>query len=289
MWLILCIASTIIAGLISIFTKKCTNKNENMKGINILSILIYHVFFLCVILISEPKIFLQFNFADLVKILPLAITQTVGAVSYYMSIKNSLVSTTAPITRAKAVVPLILGLVIINENLSIMQILLSVGLIALTILVSKSNKVETSSSKKGIIYAYGFVLFSGVSNFLNKVYINIYHDPLVIAFYFAITIIFSVLIYTIFTGQFSLLDVRRINAKRFFFMFVFLDFLSSLLIRFSLIDGPVSIVYVIESSAIIVTILASRLILKEKIPWRKALLITGIIICVVGLAISSYL
>ena len=63
-----------------------------------------------------------------------------------------------------------------------------------------------------------------------------------------------------------------------------LDVSSSIFNRFALLDGNVSIVSVISTSSIIITILASRLILREKISWKKYLIILGIFICVLILS-----
>ena len=67
-------------------------------------------------------------------------------------------------------------------------------------------------------------------------------------------------------------------------MQLLLDVSSSIFNRFALLDGNVSIVSIISTSSIVITILSSRFILKEKISWRKYLMILGIFICVLILA-----
>ena len=60
---------------------------------------------------------------------------------------------------------------------------------------------------------------------------------------------------------------------------------SSIFNRFSLLDGNVSITSVINSSSIVITLIAARFILKEKLGWQKYIMIFGITICVFILAI----
>ncbi len=158
-------------------------------------------------------------------------------------------------------------------------------LIILTILVAKGEKGQVKRAEtKGIIAAYGFVLFNGISGFLNKVYINIFYDPLIVVFYYALMGLILVILYCLFTNNWKNLNITKINLKGYFFLHAILDLGANLCQRFSLIDGQVSTVSVITSSSIVITTLASRFILKEKITWKKYLMIFGIFICVLGLA-----
>ena len=93
------------------------------------------------------------------------------------------------------------------------------------------------------------------------------------------------MIYTIITRQWHNIDFRKIDAKKYFFLQSALDVTSSIFNRFSMLEGNVSIISVIETSSIVVTILASRMILKEKITWKKYLMIIGIFLCVLLLAL----
>lgn len=65
-------------------------------------------------------------------------------------------------------------------------------LVILSILVSKNNnkeKIDKKLEQKAIIYSYGFVLFNGISNFINKIYVTKYQDPLYVVFNYAVIII----------------------------------------------------------------------------------------------------
>ena len=92
-------------------------------------------------------------------------------------------------------------------------------------------------------------------------------------------------VYFLITKQWNYLDIRKINAKRFFILQSLLDVLSSIFDRIALLNGNVSVISVISTSSIAITIIASRLILKEKITLKKYLMILGIFICVLTLAI----
>ena len=134
------------------------------------------------------------------------------------------------------------------------------------------------------MYSWGVVFFYGISDFINKVYITEYQSPLYVMFNYAIIIIIGIFTYCLITKKWNYIDIRKINNKRFFILQLLLDVSSSIFNRFALLDGNVSVVSVISTSSIIITILASRLILKEKISYKKYLMILGIFICALVLS-----
>ena len=131
----------------------------------------------------------------------------------------------------------------------------------------------------------GFVIFNGISNFINKIYVTEFQNPLYVVFNYAIVIIIGILVYCLITKQWNYIDIRKINSKKYFILQSLLDATSSIFDRFALVNGNVSTISVISTSSIVVTLLASRIILKEKITLKKYLMILGIFVCVLALAI----
>lgn len=286
MWLYLCLISTVLSGFTSIAMKKCS-KNNNSITLSLVGMLISDIVYILIGLFFTDVIH-SFDIMDLIKIAPLTIIQMLGYVCGILAIKYASVSTVAPIRKGNTVVTLLLGILILKDNLSYIQLIFAAILIVLTILLAKNGDKKSDKSEiKGILFAYGFVVFNGISGFLNKVYINIYESPLIVVFYYALMGAIIVLLYCLFTNRWKYLSLRKISLKRFFLLHSALDLGANLCSRFSLIDGQVSTVSVITSSSIIITTLASRFILKEKITWKKYLMIFGVFICVLMLAIMK--
>ena len=152
---------------------------------------------------------------------------------------------------------------------------------------SKNNKekIDKKLEQKAILYSYGFVIFNGISNFINKIYVTEYQNPVYVVFNYAVITIIGILIYCLITKQWNYIDIRKINTKKFFILQSLLDASSSIFDRISLLYGNVSVISVISTSSIAITIMASRFILKEKITLKKYLMILGIFICVLILAL----
>ena len=287
MWFNLCIISTIISGLSGIVMKKYT-KNNNLKSVTFLGLLYYHIISLIISIVVYPKCLEEFNLLNIVNIMPLILTQSFGYLFAILSVKYLYISTSSSIHKLKAIITLILGILILNEDINITQIIISILLIFFTIIINLVDKKEEKGKKtnnKGVIYAYLFVLLNGISSFLNKVYVNEYESPFIISFYFAIAIIFFILIYCMITKKWEDIDIRKLNQKQYFLTHSFMDAISTIIDRLSLIDGPVSIVYIITSSSILISTIASKFILKEKTSYKKWIIIVCIFACIVGLGI----
>lgn len=287
MWLYYCILSTIIWGFVAIAIKKCSNNEP--KRIAITGMLMYHSIILIFSIIMNPEILSKITIIDIIKMLPGIAIQSLGFYCSISAIKYSKVAVTTAIQKAQVIVTFALGVIVLQENCTILQFILSAILVILSIMVAKNKdndkeRVDKKIKQKAILYSYGVVIFYGISDFINKIYVTEYQDPLYVMFNYAVIIIMGILIYCILTKKWEYIDIRKINSKKYFILQSLLDVSSSIFDRFALIDGDVSVISVISTSSIVVTILASRFILKEKISWKKYLMITGILICVFGLA-----
>lgn len=287
MWLYWCLLSTVISGFVSIALKKCSN-NES-KRIGIMGLLCYHSIMILVSLIAHPEFISRLNITDIIKMLPGIIIQSIGFYCSISAVKYGKVAITSSIQKAKVVVTFLLGIIILKEDCTTLQLIISVILIILSIMVAKNKentvkKIDQKLEKKAILYSYGFVLFNGVSNFINKIYVAEYQNPLYVVFNYAVIIIIGIFTYCLITRQWNYINIKKINAKRFFILQSILDVSSSIFDRFALLDGNVSAISVISTSSIVVTILASRFILKEKITLKKYIMILGIFVCVLILA-----
>lgn len=287
MWLYYCLLSTVIWGFVAIAIKKCSNNEP--KRIAIMGMLIYHCAMILISLITNSQIIASINVIDMIKMLPGIIIQSVGFYCSISAIKYGKVAITSSIQRTQVIVTFLLGILILKEKFTILQLIISGILVTLSIMIARDKKndeeeINKKAKQKAIMYSWGVVLFYGISDFINKIYITEYQRPLYVMFNYAIIIVIGIFAYCLITKNWNYIDIRNINNKGYFVLQSVLDVSSSIFNRFALLDGNVSIVSVISTSSIIITILASRLILKEKISWKKYLMILGIFISVLILA-----
>ncbi|MCI8640509.1 MAG: EamA family transporter [Clostridia bacterium] len=249
MWLYLCLTSAIFSGFTSVVMKKCS-KNNNSISLALIGMIISDIAYV-ILGVLMTNVISSFNIINLIKIAPLTIIQALGYISGILAVKYASVSTVAPIRKGNTVVTLVLGILILKDSLSILQLILSIILIILTILLARGEDSKKNQSRtKGIIAAYSFVLFNGIAGFLNKLYINIFHDPLIVVFYYGLMGIILIFLYCAFTNNWRNLNIYKINFKEYFLLHSLLDLGANLCQRFSLIEGQVSTVSVIRTSTI---------------------------------------
>lgn len=287
MWLYWCLLSTVVGGFTSIAMKKCSNNDE--KRMAIMGLFSYHLITILVSLAIKPELMFKLNFVDMIKMLPGLIMQSLGYFCALASIRYGKVAITSPIRKCNVVVIFLLGIIVLKEEWTILQVIVSIILVVLSIMLAikkdGSEMIDKKLQRKSIMYAYGYVLFNGVSKIFNKVYVTEFDDPLYVVFNFAFSTIIGILMYCIITRKWEYIDFRKMNSKGYFLLQSLLDSSSSIFSRFAMLDGNISIISVISTSSVVVTVLASRIILKEKITLKKYLIILGIFICVVMLSI----
>lgn len=288
MWLYYSLISAVISGFVAIAIKKCSNNEP--KRIAIMGMLIYHCTMIFISLIINPGIIVSLNILDMIKMLPGIVIQSIGFYCSIAAIKYGKVSITSSIQRAQVIITFLLGVWILREKFTVLQLVVSGILVALSIMVAKDNEknkedVDKNAKKKAVMYSWGVVLFYGISNFINKIYVTEFQNPLYVMFNYAVIIIIGIFAYCLITKQWNYIDIKKISAKKYFILQSLLDVSSSIFNRFALLEGNVSIVSVIGTSSIVITILASRLILKEKVSWKEYLMILGIFICVLILSV----
>ncbi len=287
MWLYWCLLSTVIGGFTSVALKKSSNNEP--KRMAIMGLFLYNFIMFAVSLAINPKFILELNIIHMLEMLPGLIMQSIGFYFVVSATKYGKVSITSSVKKCNVVVVFLLGTIVLKEEFTILQIIISTLLLLLSIMLAKTKKesstIDKELERKSILCAFGYVLCNGISKTLNKVYVTSCGNPLYVIFNYAIITIVVILIYCIVTRNLEYIDIRKINGKKYFILQSIFDSTSSIFNRFAILDGNVSVISVIETSSIVITLLASRLILKEKISWKKYLAILGIFICVLVLAL----
>lgn len=283
MWIVYVIISMFICGILNIIEKKGSNKQPLYFWAQ--ASLIYGLLNIVIGLIFFPKIIMDFNFKTMLLTLPVSFLIVIG---YYCSVKAlnmSSISQVASIMKSKVIVVLILSIIFLNDKINIIQIVLIFLLLTFNILLN--YRKDSKKSKEGIIYAFGFLIANGTATFLNKVVLNTVPDPISITFYTGLTTVISIIIMLLVLKKIYLLNIKDFKNKKYVFIMELLEVITSLLLKCAMIEGNVTIITAMTSCSIIITILLSKLIFKEKISFTRWLILIVIIICLVLLSLLS--
>ncbi len=284
MWLIFVIIDMIICGFLDIIEKK-GSKDQPLQFWAI-AVFLYGIFNTILGVILLPKIVMNFEFKSFLLILPISLLSTIGYYCSVQAFKHSDISIVSPIMRTKIIWVLILSSIFLrSDRLSYFQIILIFILLVLNIVLTKEKK--TKKNKIGILFALGFVLSNGTATFINKVAINLIQDPISVTFYSGITSVFSIIVILLIFKDLKLLNFAKFKNKKQAIFMELLEVIGMLIIRYALINGNIVIITAMTSSSIIITIILSNILLKEKINLKKWSIILLIVLCLVLLSIIS--
>jgi len=161
MWLFWCLLSTFVSGFIAIAIKKCSNNEP--KRVAILGMIFYHFLMIVIALITNPSFITKLNIIDIVKLVPGIAIQSLGFYCWIASLKYGKVAITSSIQKASVVITFLLGVILLRENSTVLQLFISIVLVVLTIILASNrengNNIDKKSERKAILYSFGFVLF----------------------------------------------------------------------------------------------------------------------------------
>ena len=91
----------------------------------------------------------------------------------------------------------------------------------------------------------------------------------------------------VFLRNINLLDISKMKKKSLMFLSNVLDVVQVLLLRYAYIDGNVTIITALTSGSMILAIIFSTIFLKEKITFKRWLLIISITLALIALSVVS--
>lgn len=282
MWLLYVFIIIIISGVLDIIEKSASEKDDLKFWA--FGCLTFGIFETILGLIFLDKDFI-FSFKNLFLVLPVSLLSSIGYYFSVMAFKNGNVSKVSVVMRSKIIWVLILSSIFLpSERLKFSQIILVFIILLLNILLTYDKKGREKSL--GTIYAFGYLFSNGSATFINKVVTDKISDTMSITFYSGITSIFSIVLILLLINKLYLLDLKKFKSKKEVLIMESLEVISMILLRLALKTGNVVIISSLSSCSIIIAILLAKIIFKEKVNYKKWLII---ILTVLNLILLSYL
>ena len=285
MWLFYTLFGNFIGSFFSIFNKKF-DKQNNLNNFFFM-ILIQYIFCIIVCLILYPGFIEKISVINLLKVLPVFITGKIGFICYVMAVENADVSKILPITKLNVLIPIIGGVILFNEKLSFLQVILGIIIIVLGYLLSRKVADSKKSNIKGLIFALLFTFFNGVTQLLKKYFIVDFDNSFFFQFNISIVALIILIVFFIFNSKISIKTLKNTKQKKYLTFAALSDIICVLLVNYAMLDGDISIITILSASSIIISLILSRIILKEKITLSQYIMIILLVIAVLILSFIS--
>ena len=279
-WLTAAILSAFFAGLTSILAKCGIKKTDSDLATALRTIVVLIFSWIMVLIVGslhtiteiEPKAFIFLILSGL----------ATGAswICYFKALSMGDINKVVPIDKSSTVLTVLLAIVCFGETSNLVMKLIATAILAVGIflMVEKKKREEKQESKTWMLYAVLAAVFAALTSILAKVGISGVESNLGTAIRTAVVLIMAWVI--VFSRE-KHKQLRTIDKKE--LLFIGLSGIATgaswLCYYYAIQNGDVSVVVPIDKLSIIVTVIFSYFVFKEKLS-KKAL--AGLCLMVVG-------
>lgn len=280
MWIIFAFGSALFAGLTSILAK-CGIKNTDSNVATALRTIIVLIFSWIMVFISKSQSTLyNINTKTLIFLILSGIATGASWLCYFKALQIGDVNKVTPIDKSSTILTMLMAFIFLGEEITfikgISMILIGIG--TYLMIIKKENITVENKSNAWLIYALGSAIFASLTSILGKVGIENIDSTLGTAIRTIVVLIMAWIVVFVTKKQNTIRDIDK-NSWIFLFLSGIATGGSWLCYYRALQMGPASVVVPIDKLSILVTIVFSYIVFKEKLNKKSAL---GLLLIVIG-------
>lgn len=236
------------------------------------------------------------NIIDMIKYLPVSLSYIISMIIGYKGLRYMELSISSPIQNSSGVITSILLCLIFKLILSKLEtigiIVMSIGLLLLSLIEIKENKKEKIVTKfklNAVIFPLIYALIDGIGTFLDAIYLDqleLINEDMALVSYEYTFLIYGLIVY-IYLTKFKKEKINLINEKDKFKASIF-ETIGQFTYVFALTSNSVIAIPIVACYSVL-SVLLSRIFLKEKLSLSKYIGITLIFIGIFILALTEIL
>ena len=280
MWIIMAVLSALFAGLTSILAKCGIRKTDSDVATVLRTIVVLLFSWIMVFIIGSVNTIAQITPKSLLFLILSGIATGASWICYFKALSVGDVNKVVPVDKSSTVLTVLLAIILFSEtnHIAVKQVgtvLLAVGIF----LMIEKKKADAKQTKVlWLPYAIGSAVFAALTSILAKVGIEGVESNLATAIRTGVVLVMAWLIVLIKDKQKQLksLDKKELG-------FIALSGLATggswLCYYYAIQNGVVSVVVPIDKMSVVVTVVFSYFVFKEKLS-RKAII--GLALMVIG-------
>lgn len=264
---------------------KLSNKVEK-ENVYFYQYLFRSIIYLFIVVIFDIGLFKSFDFSHLLVFLPIILCDLFASYVVNIAVRNGKLSVVSPIMAAYPIIDILLGILLLKEKITIIEITLAFIITLAIVVLAKGEKKtkEAPHPLRGIIFSIIYMLLIAFSTYFEKdAYIGNYS---IYELYY-----YKGLIYLLTSGIFMLvIGVKPVKLKKINMDIVkgsVITPLGNVLYSFALNFGNMIVVAPVSSMYTVLTNFLSRKVLKEKLSLRESICISLILLCTLLLIICG--
>lgn len=271
MWIVFAVLSAFFAGITAVLSKVgIKNVNSNL-GTAIRTIIVFIFAWLMVFVVGSQNTITDIGSRTLVFLILSGIATGASWLCYFHALKYGDVNKVAPIDKSSTILTMLLAFIFLHEEITWLKavciVLIGLGTY---MMIEKRESDKEKNEGAWLMFAVLSAVFAALTSILGKIGISGIDSTLGTAIRTFVVLIMAwvVVFYTKSTD-----GIKQITAKDYIFLILsgITTGLSWLCYYKALQDGPASVVAPIDKLSILVTVIFSYVVLKEKLD-KKSLL-----------------
>ena len=280
MWIIMAVLSALFAGLTSILAKCGIKETDSDVATALRTIIVLLFSWIMVLIVGSAGSITEIAPMSLLFLILSGIATGASWICYFKALSVGDVNKVVPIDKSSTVLTVLLAIILFGETNNLAVKLIGTALLAVGVflMIEKKNAEAKETKALWLPYATGSAVFAALTSILAKVGITGVESNLGTAIRTGVVLIMAWLIVLIKGKQKQL---KSLNKKE----LVFITFSglatggSWLCYYYAIQNGVVSVVVPIDKMSIVIAVLFSYVVFKEKL-GTKALI--GLILMVIG-------
>lgn len=276
-WILFACGSAVFAGLTSILAKCGIKETDSTVATAIRTIVVLIFSWLMVFVVGSQGTISDISGKTLIFLILSGLATGASWLCYFKALQLGDINKVVPIDKSSTVLTIILAAIILGEGVSLTKGI-GVVLIAVGTFLMIEKKESTGKSKNGawLWFALGSAVFASLTAILGKIGISGVESNLGTAIRTAVVLVMSwVMVFVTGKGK----EVKKIPKKE--LGFICLSGIATggswLCYYKALQDGLASVVVPIDKLSILVTVLFSYLVFKEKLTKKSGIGLVGIV------------
>ena len=277
MWVLFAFGSAMLAGLTSVLAKCGIKKTDSTVATAIRTIVVLIFSWLMVFVVGSQETISAIGGRTLLFLVLSGLATGASWLCYFKALQLGDVNKVVPIDKSSTVLTILLAAIFLQEGVSLTKgigvVLIAVGTF---LMIEKKQSGGETKSAAWLWYALGSAVFASLTAILGKIGISGVESNLGTAIRTGVVLLMSwVMVFV--TGKQGALKAIPKNELFFICLSGLATGGSWLCYYKALQDGPASVVVPIDKLSILVTVLFSYLVFREKLTKKSALGLAGIV------------
>lgn len=280
MWLVMAVLSAFFAGLTAILAKCGIKKTDSDVATAIRTIVILLFSWIMVLIVGSAGTISTITPKSLLFLILSGMATGASWICYFRALSMGDVNKVVPVDKSSTILSILFAIVLFRETENLAVKLIGTAILAAGIyfMIEKKQEEQKKSSGKWIVYAALSALFAALTSILAKIGIDGVESNLGTAIRIIVVLLMAWLVVFMKGKQ---AQVRQVDRKE--LAFISLSGIATgaswLCYYYAIQNGIVSVVVPIDKLSIIVTVIFSYLVFKERLS-RKAFI--GLLMMVAG-------